>query len=175
MKINIIPIIGDHFQTLKDGRSEKYSAADFAIFYGVPLLTATAPMIWRIRFDDTFYNLSITFFGIFIALLLNVQVAIFSIFQRKWDKPDDEHLVEIQKEKLSERRLLLGELNANLSYMTLISCFALIAFLAFFVFDVHAVVAAAITCFLYAHFILTLMMSVKRAHTLFQMEYDGNC
>ena len=58
--------------------------------------------------------------------------------------------------------------------MTLVSCVALTAFLAFSVFDLSAVAAAAITCAVYVHFILTLMMAVKLAHTLFQMEYDGH-
>lgn len=65
-------------------------------------------------------------------------------------------------------------MNANLSYMTLFSCAALIAFLGFFVFDVPTIVAASVTTALYVHFILTLMMSVKRAHTLFQMEYEAH-
>lgn len=174
MKINIFPIISDHLNTLRDARSEKYSVLDFILFYVLPAVVSITPYIWNIRFDTAFYNLSITFFGIFIALLLNVQVAIFGIFQRKWDKPEDQHLVDIQNEKLAERRSLLGELNANLSYMTLVSCVALTAFLAFSVFDLSAVAAAAITCAVYVHFILTLMMAVKRAHTLFQMEYDGH-
>lgn len=175
MKINVIPVINDHFQTLRDARSGKYSKFDFFIFYVIPIVCGIAPLFWCIRFESSFYNISVTFFGIFIALLLNVQVAIFGIFQRKWDIPDDARLVEIQNEKLEERRVLLGELNSNLSYMTLVSCLALIAFLAFFVFDFGVIIMASITCVFYAHFILTLMMTVKRAHTLFQMEYDGHC
>ena len=175
MKIDIIPIIKDHFETLRDSRTNRYSVADFIIFYGIPILTGIAPFIWCIRFNSNFYNVSITFFGIFIALLLNVQVAIFGIFQRKWDKPEDENLADIQKEKLEERRYLLGELNSNLSYMTLVSCFALMFFLLFFVFEIFPLVAASLTCVVYIHFILTLMMAVKRSHTLFQMEYEGNC
>ena len=174
MKINILPILEDHFDTLKNAKSGKHSLWDFMLFYGLPAAIAAAPWFFCIRFDEPFYNLSITFFGIFIALLLNVQVAIFGIFQRKWDKPEDENLAEIQAEKLDQRRKLLGELNANLSYMTLFSCVALVAFLGFFVFDTPATVAACVTTALYMHFILTLMMSVKRAHTLFQMEYEGH-
>ena len=175
MKINITPIVRDHFDTLRNGRTRQYSLIDFAMFYGLPLASAFSPIFWRIRFDDAFYSLSITFFGIFIALLLNVQVAIFGIFQRKWEPPDDQHLAEIQADKLAERRELLGELNANLSYMTLFSCAGLVAFLIFFVFDASPVVTAGVTCAVYAHFVLTLLMAVKRAHTLFQMEYDGHC
>ncbi|QDH74990.1 hypothetical protein FKQ52_09375 [Brevundimonas sp. M20] len=128
-----------------------------------------------IKFDSNFYNVSITFFGIFIALLLNVQVAVFGIFQRKWEKPEDENLAEIQKSKLEQRRSLLGELNSNLSYLILISCFSLVTFLVFFVFPFRGSFSSVISCVLYGHFVLTLMMSVKRAHTLFQMEYEGHC
>ncbi len=174
MKINILPIFVDHFSTLRNARNGKYSKFDFFVFYALPICAAVTPWFYDIRFDNSFYTLSITFFGIFIALLLNVQVAIFSIFQRKWDKPTDENLATIQAAKLDERRILLGELNANLSYLILFSCLALVAFLSFFVFDFLDVVLATVTVGLYSHFVLTLMMSVKRAHTLFQMEYEGH-
>ena len=55
-----------------------------------------------------------------------------------------------------------------------LSCFALVVFLPFMFLKLNAVVCSSITCVIYAHFILTLMMTVKRAHTLFQMEYDGH-
>ena len=174
MKIDVLPIIRDHFGTLRDARTEKYSVVDFALFYGLPLVSASVPFVWRIKLDDSFYSLSITFFGIFIALLLNVQVAIFGIFQRKWDRPEDDNLAVLQNEKLEERRILLGELNANLSYMVLFSCISLVAFLIFTVFNVMSVLIAAATVAIYIHFVLTLMMAVKRAHTLFQMEYEGH-
>lgn len=174
MKINILPILIDHFNTLRNAKNGRYSIFDFILFYASPIAGSIASLFLCVKFDDSFYNLSITFFGIFIALLLNVQVAVFGIFQRKWTEPEDEILAEIQADKLDQRRVLLGELNANLSYMTLFSCAALIAFLGFFVFDVPTIVAASVTTALYVHFILTLMMSVKRAHTLFQMEYEAH-
>lgn len=174
MKIDVTPIIVDHLNTLRDHRSGRRSIFDLAIFYGLPIFSSYIPFHFKIELDDSFYNLSITFFGIFIALLLNVQVAIFGIFQRKWEKPEDEHLASIQAQKLKERRALLGELNANLSYMVLFSCLSLVVFLAFYVLKLDKTIPSCVTFAIYVHFVLTLFMSVKRAHVLFQMEYDGN-
>jgi hypothetical protein len=174
MKIDVIPIVADHLDTLRDHRSGRRSLVDVLIFYGAPLACAAIPTFHKIAFDDAFYNLSITFFGIFIALLLNVQVAIFGILQRKWEKPQDEHLIAIQADKLKKRRELLAELNANLSYMTLLSCAALIAFLSFYVFDIGWNIPACATIFFYAHFVATLLMAIKRAHILFQKEYEAD-
>lgn len=175
MKVNVFPIVADHLNTLRNANTGRYSALDFILFYVVPIGCSIAAATFCLRLTETFYNLSITFFGIFIALLLNVQVAIFGIFQRKWDVPSDDKLAAIQREKLEERRTLLGELNSNLSYLVLVSCISLIIFLLFFVFDVKLWAKSAATVAIYTHFVLTLMMSVKRAHTLFQMEYEGNC
>ena len=174
MKIDVTPIIKDHLNTLRDHRTGKRSLFDFTLFFVAPLASIGVPIYFKMNFDTNFYNLSITFFGIFIALLLNVQVAIFGIFQRKWEKPEDEHLASIQAEKLKERRALLGELNANLSYLVLFSCISLVSFLAFYVLKIDEKIPSCATFAIYTHFVLTLFMSVKRAHVLFQMEYDGN-
>lgn len=125
----------------------------------------------NLRLDKDVYNVSITFFGIFLALLLNLQVAIFAIFQRKWALPEDERLREIQKGELRDRRQLLSELNANISYLTIVSCISLTTMLIFYVRQMVSGWQPALTAALYAHFLLTLLMIIKRSHALFQKEY----
>lgn len=124
-----------------------------------------------IRLEKDVYNVSITFFGIFLALLLNLQVAIFAIFQRKWALPEDVRLREIQKGELRDRRKLLSELNANISYLTIVSCISLATMLIFYVRQMVSGWQPALTAALYAHFLLTLLMIIKRSHALFQKEY----
>ncbi len=119
MKINVSYIVVDHLNTLRDARTRKISKSDLFTFYAAPALIGTLSFWKLLGLTKDFYNLSITFFGIFIALFLNLQVAIFGILQRKWERPDDDKLAEIQAETLNNRRLLLKEMNANISYLIL--------------------------------------------------------
>jgi len=171
MKIDFRQIVLDHFDTLRDAESKKISLFDIGLFFGVPMALAVITYFFAITFDRDVYNVSITFFGIFVALLLNVQVAIFGIFQRKVDQPADPKLLPGHKVRMTKRQDLLSELNANLSYLTLVCCVALIAFLSLYTFRNLRPEASALTVLFYAHFLLSLMMTVKRTHVLFQQEY----
>jgi hypothetical protein len=118
----------DHLNTLRNGETKNIAFFDIALFYLLPLICGLLALFLSCSVTDEFFNVSITFFGIFIALLINVQVAIFGIFLRKWDLPADERFAEIRLEKLAQRDRLLREVNANLSYLILISCLALVFF-----------------------------------------------
>jgi ABC-type multidrug transport system permease subunit len=171
MKVNVIGIVRDHLSTLRDARSNRMDYGDVLIFYGVPIASAAAAYFLKFSLKTDAYNVSITFFGIFLALLLNIQVAIFSIFQRKWVEPVDKRLAEKQKAVLEERRSLLGELNSNISYLTVVSSVALVSIFVFFVAGWTSGAGPAVVLALYSHFMLTFIMIIKRAHALFQKEY----
>jgi hydrogenase-4 membrane subunit HyfE len=171
VKIGVGGIVRDHIATLRDDCRSTISHVDVVVFYVLPITASVAAYLTCFRLTKDVYNVSVTFFGIFLALLLNLQVAIFAIFQRKWREVHDERSQSIQKETLRDRRILLGELNANISYLTLTSCIGLAAVLFFYVKDMQAGWAPAATAALYLHFLLTLLMIVKRSHALFQKEY----
>jgi len=171
MKISVTVIIRDHLATLYNDSSGKRSYFDIFVFYFFPLLLAIGVYVFDLRLDVNSYSVSITFFGIFLALLLNIQVAIFSIFRHKWKESEDERKAALQDEEMSTRRTLLGELNANISYLTLVSCLALISFFVFYAATCEEGAAPAFGVMLYSHFVLTLLMVIKRAHALFQKEY----
>lgn len=171
MKINVSSVVRDHLRTLRNAESNSVNHADLIVFYGIPITTAIAAFFARFDITIDGYSVSITFFGIFLALLLNIQVAIFGIFQRKWDTPSDPRLAQIQAQKLADRRVLLGELNSNISYLTLVSCLGLSAVLMFYVFKMQNGFGPAFLVFTYVHFILTFIMIIKRSHALFQKEY----
>lgn len=171
MKIDVTSIILEHWRTLYDARQHRVAYGDIFIFYVVPMAAAAAALWFGLQVKLDHYNASITFFGIFLALLLNIQVAIFSIFQRKWQKPPDGRQDQIQSQQLEDRRRLLGELNTNIAYLTVFSSFALVLFLAFYVCGLTNGLAPAIAMFLYLHFLLTFLMVIKRSHALFQKEY----
>lgn len=174
MKINVALIVRAHWKTLYDANSNRTNYSDLLIFYALPIAGGVLAYWLNFTIKSDVYNVSVTFFGIFIALLLNIQVAIFGIFQRKWDIPVDKRQAAVQCEQLASRRTLLAELNTNISYLTVVSSIALTVFLAFFTVEKLDGIAPAITVVLYSHFILTFMMIAKRSHSLFQKEYDDS-
>ena len=171
MKVNISQILRDHFSTLRDGVSGEKSIADLLIFFVLPILLGFIAYTFQFEVSKDFDNLSITFFGIFVALLLNIQVAVFGIFQRKWEKSLDKSIAELQDERLLERRELLSEMNSNIDYLTLVSCFSIVLFLLLFATEWKGTFISAIAIVVYIHFMLTLLMVIKRAHALFSQEY----
>ncbi len=174
MKINIFPIIRDHLKSLRNEKTDKPSYLDYFIFFGVPIILGFFVYYNDLHLDRESYNASITFFGVFIALLLNIQIAIFSIYQRKWKRKQEDIDAQIQDEDLEIRRRLLEQLNSNISYLVLICCITLVIVLSSYVQSDNSILTATITFGLYAHFILTMLMIVKRAHALFQREYGEN-
>lgn len=171
MKINIIGIILDHLGTLRDAKTRRIMKSDIFAFILLPVAAGAMWHLFGPSLDKDAHNVSITFFGIFIALLLNIQVAIFAILQRKWDPPSDEKLKLVQQGKLKERLRLLSELNVNISYLILFCCLALVWFLILFVYRSCTQITSAISVTIYVHFLFTLIMIVKRSHALFQREY----
>lgn len=171
MKLDVQSIVRDHCLTLTEGQSAKASVCDFLTFLGLPLMIVIFAGQRGFELKADAYNVSITFFGIFIALLLNIQVAIFAIFQRKWTVSADPIEARVQQGIIDVRRQLLGQLNANLSYLVLVCCAALVLSLCAYVSEWKRGIAPAAIAFLYGHFVLTLLMVVKRSHALFQQEY----
>ncbi len=138
----------------------------------VPLVAGSLGFFVGIKASKDFYNVSVTFFGVFVALLLNFQVAAFGIYNRKWNISDDEKLSQKQMEEMEVRRQLLKEINANISYLILISILSILLFIFLYTVEKAGRVAATISWIIYIHFILNLLMVVKRSHILFRREYD---
>lgn len=171
MKLDVQSIVRDHCLTLGEEKSVKVFVIDLFTFLGLPLLLAIFVGYRGFEIKTEAYNVSITFFGIFVALLLNIQVAVFGIFQRRWTISNDPIEARVQKTVVDVRRRLLGELNANISYLVLVCCIALVFALCAYVAEWKSGIGPAIIAFFYGHFLLTLLMVVKRSHALFQQEY----
>lgn len=177
MKFNIFHIITGHLNTLVDARTEKYSKSDFFFLYLLPCLIAGYSYYLGFSSEKSVYGVSISVFAIFSALLLNVQIAIFGIYQRKWwDAGDDKCESQKLKSKYEVRKTVLRELNTSISYLILISCFSVTLFLAFYIFNFAGRLEFAVSVLVYTHFILVLLVVIKRTHALFENEYsiDGD-
>ena len=172
MKVNIWQIVADHLCTLRNNVTGKISIVDILLFFFVPIFAGVLVYFASVKASKDFYNVSMTFFGVFVALLLNFQVAAFGIYNRKRGLSEDEKLSKIQIAEIEIRRRLLGEINANISYLILVSVVAIVIFLFLYSVEETGQVAASLSWILYTHFILTLLMVVKRSHILFRKEYD---
>jgi len=183
MKINIIDIVGEHFKTLNDfevcddialndKRKIKISREDFLIFIVFPILISLVLVVFMPKLDIQVHSLSVSIFAIFSALLLNVQIALFSIYHRNWRRSNDANLQKMQIRKMDERRDLLKELNTNISYSIILSCFAVTYFFILYIFKLNSHIWNFFCYLIFFHFFLTLLMVIKRAHALFNQEYN---
>ena len=180
MKINIVGIIIDHIKTLHDfdheeqrgnDKQKKIARDDFLIFFILPVFAAFLLALLGPILDKDTYTVSVSIFAIFSALLLNVQIALFSIYHRSWSQLDDKNLQTMQNSKIDTRRMLIRQLNTNISYSIVVSCSAVMVFFFLYIFKSSSFLATFICYLLFIHFFLTLIMIIKRAHALFDTEY----
>lgn len=171
MKIGIANIISDHLSTLQNAKTGKVSLIDLAIFYGIPLSASSIIFVNEIEFDGDVFSQSIAVFSIFSALLFSVQVALFGIYTKKRENPDEFSEVFFT-ERLEARRDLIRETNANISYLIFVSAVSVTIFLGSLIVNKTDYFEPSFAIFLYLHFILTLLMIIKRVHVLFDKEYE---
>jgi hypothetical protein len=173
VKINVWHIIASHFATLRNDKTGGLSLVDIGTFYAVPVLIAAAVALHAQRFPDAFYGLAISVFSIFAALLFSVQIALFSILQRDMrvkSLPEAKAKTALER-RIEQRRDLMREVNANISYLILVACLGVAMLLAFSL-TVHlATLRSAVSSYLVSHFVLTVLLVIARVHTLFDEEY----
>jgi hypothetical protein len=178
-KINISCIVNAHVGTL--GGSFWAKVLDFGVFLIIPGLAAGAVVFFCVNVDDDTYGYALTVFSIFSALLITVQIAIYGIYSKQCDhiaflnaktegdKSVADSILVGRYEKRAEKFALL---NANISYLTLLSCVCASTFLLFVAFSLPSSVEQFASVFLYIHFAFTLAMVLKRFHIIFEGEYS---
>ncbi|WP_143042704.1 hypothetical protein [Paracoccus alkenifer] len=171
MKISLSSIIISHWDSLKDVGEEKISTRDIFIFYGIPFIVGGSVSLSHAAFPKEIYSVSISVFSIFSALLFSAQVAMYGVFRSDRKIPSDVILAEDERKRVQDTRLLLREVNANISYLIFLSCLSVTVFLIFFAAELPAGIESGVSIFLYTHFLLTIAMVLKRAHEIFDAEY----
>lgn len=160
-KIDIRLIVADHFRTLRDEATSKLSWLDISVMCGLPLLSGVLAYCWGFTIPDHYVGTLISVFAIFVGLLFNVQVLIYSFSDK--DIAGD---VETRNE-------LLKQSFANISYSILISL-AIVAILSSLLFSkghVEAVLEAIIVA-MTLNFFLSLLMVLKRMHVLLRSKFQ---
>ncbi len=170
-KINILSVVCSHLDTLK-GKNGGFFW-DGVVFYFAPLAVGafTAYMRWEV--PEKALELSISVFSIFAALLLSVQVAMYSVSLRDLSPPEDVKKIKHFEDLKAVRNNLIKELNSNISYLILLSVVTVTSTLLLFFLKSPRIYGSSVAIFLYLHFFLTLLMVIKRSSIVFSREYES--
>jgi hypothetical protein len=186
-KINVCPIIVDHFSTLRDSAQPRLLKRDIFLFYVVPLVAGIVLGVLDVRIPGPVIDYLLLGITLIIPLLLNVVMLIYSIKQQATStvaKP--ESAATSGKNRIAAYQLL-QEIYKNLSYSILVASVAMILLgVAKFLdpqFGVGTIATRADIAeriavdvlfgtlfFLLIHLFLTGMMILKRTHVLLAFE-----
>jgi hypothetical protein len=161
-KVDLGPMLADHLGTLKDDHG-KWRWGDVALFYGLPILVGVA--IWLLGIDINSPEGLLTAFSVLVGLLFNLLVLIFDI------------ALKLSREQATSTRdqlvLLIRQTQANTTYALVLGLGIVTAL------GVLAATGAEDLCHRRAglltaamlHFMLTLLMVVKRVRATFQAQF----
>lgn len=194
-KLNIAPIVVNHFKTLKKHGNKNLDKDNFFVFILIPILLSVILSI-KVRIDSTKIGLIITAFSIFVGFLLNFLILLCDVSFKNNEKC--RHYKESLEKKLKEgnRRInsqersqlefyknkkeLIIEIYSNINFLILISIF-IILFCFPYIFSPTILIDFKRYIKIFFNFIiinfstvflLTIIMVLKRVHLLLKSDLD---
>lgn len=163
-KIDVLPIVARHFETLRDHATGKRSKADIFIFSVVPLIASGAALYYRITLTPDTLNAVLASFSIFAGLLLNLLLLVYT--RAGEDIKADVFAVNIKR--------FVRQLSDNIEFAVLVAVFVVICSLVATAtlkrgpnVTPHAgLPITVILVYLTTNFLLTLLMVLKRIHSM---------
>lgn len=160
-KFSVVDLVVDHFDTLRNYSTGKFSIGDLLVYLGLPVACATAVGIAGLRVGNLPELLAAV--AILTGLIFNVFVLLFDLTMRAADRTDPAKLRDIMK--------LAGELRANISYAVL-SGITMTAVIGGFVMlsgeKELPIVPTIVVVFGLAQMLLTIFMVLKRVRGLYR-------
>jgi hypothetical protein len=154
-RIDISDIVQNHLKSLSNANTSKAEFSDYLIFLIIPILVAVILPVLKIFLSDTIINIIITSLSIFVGLFFNVIVLIISTMCTKDDDP-------IKKQ-------FLTEIIDNISYIIFISLVTIVTCIfASQKADLIHQILNAICFFFLVHFLMTMLLVLKRIYKLFK-------
>lgn len=153
-KVNVATIIIWHLRTFRDDAGRPIWS-DLLTFYGFPIISGIFFFWFDWRISKDALELSVNVFSIFAALLLSVQVAIYSVSLRPLTPPEDQKKRKAFDGITAVRATVIRELNDNIAYLILLSIIFVTIILIFFSMDFHGRLASSFVLIMYIHFFLT--------------------
>ena len=161
-KINISKIVVQHMKTLRVYGTEKSSRLDLLLFFGAPLVFAIIIVSFGMRVNDASVGILLSAFAILTGFLFNLLVFLYSLIPRGEDAVKDEDPV---------KKVVLEQTFHNISYSVLLGlCLTIICGLGMIGNELIGLCVTFLTCFLGAHLFLTIIMVLKRFHSLLENE-----
>ena len=163
-KIDIVPIIVRHLDTLRDYSSHQRKLSDLAVFFGLPLVASGVALYLGWSLSVEALNALLASFAIFAGLLLNLLILVYTF---STDANNPSALSKV-------RAIVTRELHDNIAYSVLVSVMiVVIALIAIAVAKkgdpggghTGRYISSALI-YLTANFVLTLLMILKRIHTM---------
>ncbi len=160
-KINLVDILANHFDTLRDNSTGKTKYSDYAVIYGIPAAIAIATsQVYPPPRDLA--GAVINFFSIFSALLFNFLLLVLDAIRKEKEKP----------EGLNTRPLaLLEETYKNVAYAIVVSLFGVVIMLVPYVIKMEEYPRfhpwfGAVIYFAFLHFLFVMAMILKRMNAI---------
>jgi len=169
-KINILGIVREHCRTLRNFESGRISAGDWALFLGVPVLVAMILLWLEIYLNDTAVTTLLACYAILAGLLINLLMLIFDLIRNERVKAEDSPAEKTDKQLKAQ---LLQQTFANISFCVLSGI--VLALLCILGMKDALVIRIPVSALVYvgsANFVLTLLMVLKRIHTLLSREFS---
>lgn len=164
-KVNVVDILTDHLDTLRryGDEDEGVPRGDLVLFVGVPVAVSAAMLFAGLVVSKGVVSVLFTGIAVFAGLLFNLLLLSHTIIRQTVENP-----------RWNEEVALIREIYANVSYSILISILILGVLLLRFISNnaVHVYIVSAITYVLVVNFLLTLLMVLKRIHTILKCEFD---
>lgn len=173
MKVDVTHIIVQNAKSLNDAPSRRARLFDGLTIYGLPLISGIVASVACVIIDSGFYGISISVFAVFSALLLNTQIAIFGIFGRDRPLPMNEKSKAAEELRLKLRNDLIVELNTNVSYLMILAVLAMFISCLFYIIPISNTLETFLTCAIFVHFAVVIVIVIKRSFALFANEYAG--
>lgn len=157
-KINITSIISDHLKTLHVFKSENVSKLDITVFYVIPLIVSALIVYAGAPVNKDLYSILSTSFSIFAALLFSLLAIIYMLHQYLSTKKD---------KNVKNKKTVLYETFSNVSYCILLCIVSVVAIISASVTTIFPEELEGVIIYYFSiHFLLTLVMVLKRMHLL---------
>jgi hypothetical protein len=169
-KFNIKSIIVDHFSSFRHSQTKRMIVGELVVYFSVPLVFSLV-LVLGLKFfvKGTTSEVLITSLSIFSALLFNLLLLIYDLAIKK----DDLKLTDV---KSKNRRTLLRETYNTIAFAIFESLITVLILLFTYLEcpilePVLKYVLSIISFFLVGFFLLTMLMILKRVHSLMSTDY----
>jgi hypothetical protein len=171
-KLDVLDIVRDHVATLRDDVTGQVSKTDLSLFFGLPIAVGVILYYLSPPMPDGFVASIIALFSIFSALLFSAQIALYALKPERPAVRVDHIEQRLVEEKYQRHLLFLKDVNANTSYLILVSCLSLIIFVLGEASNASPRIVSSGLGFVCSHFFLSLLMLIRRTHIAFKLGYD---